>query len=75
MIILSKDNENNPSSDLGTVVLEKDPQVKEPPSYQVVLINDDFTKVNFYSPSGMILCNPPYGKKLGNENETKKLSE
>ena len=47
MIILSKDNENNPSSDLGTVVLEKDPQVKEPPSYQVVLINDDFTPMEF----------------------------
>ena len=47
MIILSKDNENNPSSDLGTVVLEKDPQVKEPPSYQVVLINDDYTPMEF----------------------------
>ena len=47
MIILSKDNENNPSSDLGTVVLAKDPQVKEPPSYQVVLINDDFTPMEF----------------------------
>ena len=47
MIILSKDNENNSSSDLGTVVLEKDPQVKEPPSYQVVLINDDFTPMEF----------------------------
>ena len=47
MIILSKDNENNSSSDLGTVVLEKDPQVKEPPSYQVVLINDDFTPMDF----------------------------
>ena len=47
MIILSKDNENNPSSDLGTVVLEKDPKVKEPPSYQVILINDDFTPMEF----------------------------
>ena len=45
---LSQDNDDNGSSpDLGAVVLEKEPEVKEPPSYQVVLINDDFTPMEF----------------------------
>lgn len=45
---LSQDNDNNStSSDLGAVVLEKDPEVKEPPSYQVILINDDYTPMEF----------------------------
>ena len=35
------------SSDLGAVVLEKDPEVKEPPSYQVILLNDDYTPMEF----------------------------
>ena len=49
MIILSEDNNNSNSPDIGTVVLEKDPQVKEPPSYQVVLINDDWiSKTAFF---------------------------
>jgi ATP-dependent Clp protease adaptor protein ClpS len=44
MFKLSQDNDNDStSSDLGAVVLEKEPEVKEPPSYQVVLINDDYT--------------------------------
>ena len=48
MIELSEDNNNDSNSpDIGTVVLEKDPQVKEPPSYQVVLINDDYTPMGF----------------------------
>ena len=48
MFKLSQDNDNNStSSDLGAVVLEKEPEVKEPPSYQVVLINDDFTPMEF----------------------------
>ena len=41
----SKDNEIDHSS--GTVVLEEDPQVKEPPMYQVVLLNDDYTPMEF----------------------------
>ena len=40
MIELSKDNNDSSSNDLGAVVLEKDPEVKEPPSYQVILLND-----------------------------------
>ena len=31
----------------GTVVLELDPEVKEPPMYQVVLLNDDYTPMEF----------------------------
>ena len=53
MFKLSQDNDNDStSSDLGAVVLEKEPEVKEPPSYQVVLINDDYTPCLLYtSPS------------------------
>ena len=35
----------------------------------IELINDDFKKINCNSPKGLIVCNPPYGKKLGNEND------
>ena len=35
----------------------------------IQLINDDFSKIQFSCSKGLILCNPPYGKKLGNENE------
>ena len=35
----------------------------------IELINNDFLKLQFNTPRGLILCNPPYGKKLGNENE------
>ena len=45
MIRVSSDNEN--SSDIGSVVLEKEPDLKHPPSYQVILINDDFTPMEF----------------------------
>ena len=31
------------SNDLGTSVLEKEPELKEPPLYQVILLNDDYT--------------------------------
>ena len=35
----------------------------------IELQNDDFTKVSFKSVEGLVICNPPYGKKLGDENE------
>ena len=35
----------------------------------VELINDDFLKLQYESSSGLIICNPPYGKKLGDENQ------
>ena len=46
MYRLSNDNSET-SSDIGAVVLEKDPETKLPPSYQVVLINDDYTPMEF----------------------------
>jgi len=41
----------------------------------IELQNSDFTKIQFQSSEGLILCNPPYGKKLGNENELITLYE
>jgi len=35
----------------------------------IELINNDFLKLQFKCEPGVILCNPPYGKKLGDENE------
>ena len=46
MYRLSNDNSET-SSDIGAVVLEKDPETKLPPSYQVILINDDYTPMEF----------------------------
>ncbi len=42
---LPEDSELDRSS--GTVVLEDEPQVKEPPMYQVLLLNDDYTPMEF----------------------------
>ena len=41
----------------------------------IELQNKDFTKIKFNSPEGLIVCNPPYGKKLGDENELINLYE
>lgn len=41
----------------------------------IELQNDDFKKIQFKSSEGIILCNPPYGKKIGNENELITLYE
>lgn len=46
MVRLSKDTIDS-SNNLGSSVLEKDPEVKEPPLYQVILINDDYTPMEF----------------------------
>ncbi len=35
----------------------------------VELINNDFLELQLKFTSGIIICNPPYGKKLGDENE------
>jgi len=35
----------------------------------IELINDDFSKLKIKVSEGLIVCNPPYGKKLGNENQ------
>jgi|TARA_B110000977_G_scaffold193281_1_gene268030 ATP-dependent Clp protease adaptor protein ClpS len=47
MIELSSDDKNNSSNGIGSAVLEKDPEIKEPPLYQVVLINDDYSPMEF----------------------------
>ena len=41
----------------------------------IELQNDDFNKIQFKSSEGLVLCNPPYGKKLGDENELITLYE
>ena len=38
---------SNGLGDTGTVVLEDKPDLKEPPMYQVVLLNDDFPHMEF----------------------------
>ncbi len=35
----------------------------------IELINNDFLEFQLNSSPGIIICNPPYGKKLGDENE------
>ena len=35
----------------------------------IELINDDFLELKLNCTPGIIICNPPYGKKLGDENE------
>tara|TARA_B100001057_G_scaffold466941_1_gene524561 strand:- start:2500 stop:2850 length:351 start_codon:yes stop_codon:yes gene_type:complete len=48
-IDMSSDNSNgsNGIGDIGTLVMEDKPDLKEPPMYQVVLLNDDFTPMEF----------------------------
>ena len=41
----------------------------------IELQNDDFKNIQFKSSEGLVLCNPPYGKKLGDENELITLYE
>ncbi|MDC3232496.1 N-6 DNA methylase, partial [Prochlorococcus sp. AH-716-A09] len=41
----------------------------------IELQNDDFKNIEFKSSEGLVLCNPPYGKKLGDENELITLYE
>ena len=40
-------NKSNGVGDTGTLVMEQKPELKEPPLYQVVLLNDDFTPMEF----------------------------
>ena len=47
MIPQSSNSDNDLSSDLGVVVLEDKPELKEPPLYHVVLLNDDYTPMDF----------------------------
>ena len=45
MIVSS--NENETDAGLGVITLEDEPQLKEPPLFQVFLLNDDFTPMEF----------------------------
>ena len=45
MIVSS--NENETDAGLCVITLEDEPQLKEPPLFQVVLLNDDFTPMEF----------------------------
>ena len=45
MIVSS--NENETDTGLGVITLEDEPQLKEPPLFQVVLLNDDCTPMEF----------------------------
>ena len=45
MIVSINENEND--AGLGVITLEDEPQLKEPPLFQVVLLNDDFTPMEF----------------------------
>ena len=45
MIVSS--NEDETDAGLGVITLEDEPQLKEPPLFQVVLLNDDFTPMEF----------------------------
>ncbi len=40
------ENENT-DLELGTVVAEREPETKEPPMYKVMLLNDDYTPMDF----------------------------
>ena len=37
----------NPDDERGLVVEESKPQIKKPPLYQVILLNDDYTPMDF----------------------------
>ena len=45
--MIVSNNENETDAGLGVITLEDDPQLKEPPLFQVVLLNDDFTPMEF----------------------------
>jgi ATP-dependent Clp protease adaptor protein ClpS len=40
-------SEHNPDSERGLVVEEAAPKLKRPPMYQVLLLNDDYTPMEF----------------------------
>ena len=41
------DEEHDIDRDIGTITKEKEPELKKPPLYKVVLINDDYTPMEF----------------------------
>ena len=49
-MIIGSDPDYDTNESTGSVVLEDKPEIKEPPLYQVVLINDDYCLL-YTSPS------------------------
>ncbi len=47
MIKLNNSDKDQIIHNGDTAVLEKDPEVTEPPMYQVILLNDDYTPMEF----------------------------
>ena len=45
--MIVSNNENETDAGLGVITLVDEPQLKEPPLFQVVLLNDDFTPMEF----------------------------
>jgi ATP-dependent Clp protease adaptor protein ClpS len=45
--VIVSSNENETDAGLGVITLEDEPHLKEPPLFQVVLLNDDFTPMEF----------------------------
>jgi len=45
--VIVSSNESETDAGLGVITLEDEPQLKEPPLFQVVLLNDDFTPMEF----------------------------
>ena len=39
--------DKNKDLELGTLVAEREPETKEPPMYKVMLLNDDYTPMDF----------------------------
>lgn len=46
-IWLSADHDNDEAMDRGLAVAPAKPKLKEPPRYQVVMMNDDYTPMDF----------------------------
>ena len=46
ILVMSQDNEDKDENDLSVIVKQK-PETKKPPMYKVLLINDDFTPMEF----------------------------
>jgi len=44
---MTNDTDNNPYDDTGLAVEEAKPELKRPPMFKVLLINDDYTPMEF----------------------------
>ena len=46
-ILCGPEEEEEADQDLGTITKEEKPRLKKPPLYKVVLVNDDYTPMDF----------------------------